>query len=100
QKDYKTAKDELDATLKESPNHGDALLLRAKVAWAQAHDDPAAEAALKDLGALLDGPAKSKISDPVAAEALAQRGSIQLVRGRSAEAREAFDGALKKDARN
>jgi len=70
------------------------------VAWSQGRDDAAAESALKDLGTLLEGPAKSSISTGDQSQAYAWRGVIQFARGRSAEARKAFDDALKVDQRN
>ena len=98
--DTKTAGKELDATIAAAPKHGAALLLRAEVAWSQGRDDAAAESALKDLGTLLEGPAKSSISTGDQSQAYAWRGVIQFARGRSAEARKAFDDALKVDQRN
>ncbi len=98
--DLKTAGKELDATIAASPKHGAALLVRAEMAWSQGRDDTAAEAALKDLATLLEGPAKTSISTSDQSQAFAMRGVIQLARGRSAEARKAFDDALKVDSRN
>jgi len=98
--DMKTAGKELDATIAASPKHGAALLVRAEMAWSLGRDDTAAESALKDLATLLEGPAKTSISTGDQSQAYAMRGVIQLARGRSAEARKAFDDALKVDERN
>jgi predicted Zn finger-like uncharacterized protein len=98
--DMKSAGKELDATIAAAPKHGAALLVRAEMAWSQGRDDSAAEAALKDLATLLEGPAKSSISTGDQSQAYAMRGVIQLARGRSAEARKAFDDALAVDSRN
>jgi tetratricopeptide (TPR) repeat protein len=98
--DAKTAASELDATIAAAPKHGAALLLRAEVAWSQGRDDSAAELALKDLSTLLEGPAKTSISTGDQSQAYAWRGVIQFARGRSAEARKAFDDALKADERD
>ena len=68
--------------------------------WSLGRDDTSAEAALKDIATLLEGPAKESISTTDQAEAYAERGAIQFARGRTVEARAAFADALKVDARN
>jgi tetratricopeptide (TPR) repeat protein len=98
--DLKTAGKELDATILASPKHGAALVVRAQLTWSLGREDSDAEAALKDLATLLEGPAKDSISTSDQAEAYALRGVIQFARGRTVEARKAFDEALKVDSRN
>ena len=98
--DLKLASSELDETISGSPKNGAALVVRAELAWSQGHDDSAAVAALKDLATLLEGPARDSISTEQQAQAYAERGAIQFARGRTAEARTAFEEALKVDSRN
>ncbi|MGO9713108.1 MAG: tetratricopeptide repeat protein [Polyangiaceae bacterium] len=98
--DVATATKELGETITASPKNGAALSLRAELAWGQGHDDAAANAALKDIATLLEGPARDSISTEQQAQTYALRGEIQFARGRSAEARAAYEDALKVDARN
>ena len=98
--DMAAASKELSETIAASPRNGAALILRANLSWSQGHDDAAAIAALKDLTTLLEGPARDSISTEQQAQAYAERGAIQFARGRSAEARAAYEGALKIDSRN
>ncbi len=98
--DLPLATKELSETIAGSPKNGAALAVRAELAWSQGHDDSAAVAALKDLATLLEGPARDSISTEQQAQAYAQRGVIQFSRGRTAEARQAFEDALKLDSRN
>ena len=56
--DVATATKELGETITASPKNGAALILRAELAWSQGHDDAAANAALKDIATLLEGPAR------------------------------------------
>lgn len=95
-RDVDGAKKAIDETLKLSPKHVGARIERATIAW-DAKDE---QAALADITAVLDGDAKSGASDQAKAQASALRGWIHVGRGRAADARSAFDAALKLDARN
>ncbi len=90
------AKKSIEETLKLSPKHADARILRASLAWAQKNEAPA----LADLAAVLEGEAKDAGSPRANASAHALRGWIHVGRGRSAEARASFEAALKLDSRN
>ncbi len=95
-RDVDGAKKALEETLKLSPKHVGARIERATIAW-DAKDE---QGALADITAVLDGDAKAVASDQAKAQAQALRGWIHVGRGRAADARAAFDGALKLDARN
>ena len=69
------------------------------MSWSQGRDDTAAEAALKDLATLLEGPAKTiDLHGRSGAGVRDARSHPARARGRSAEARDAFDAALKVDS--
>jgi tetratricopeptide (TPR) repeat protein len=94
--DLASARKELAATLAASPQHPGALTLRARV-----DTNPGGEAvALKDLAAVLEGPAKAKVSPVELSDAFAARAWLQLARGAASEARSSFAEAVKLNARN
>jgi len=91
------AKKEVDLTIAASPKHAGARYLKAKIAWEIDHD---ATTALDALGSILEGAFKESASPTEQANALSLRGDIQAASGRSADARAAYDAALKLEARN
>jgi predicted Zn finger-like uncharacterized protein len=94
--DAASAKKEISATLDTSPQHPGALTLRARMKSA-----PTDEAqALKDLAAVIDGPARSKASPSELSRAFAARAWVSLERGSASEAREAFAQAVSLDPHN
>jgi cellulose synthase operon protein C len=94
--DLQKAKEAAERALKASPGDAGALTLRAKIAWQIEHDEASAT---KDLGAVIEAPAKTA-SPAELAQAHALRGWIWLSRDRAADARAQFDEALKLDARS
>jgi predicted Zn finger-like uncharacterized protein len=94
--DEEGAKKALKSTLALVPNHVGARIELATLAW-ESKDEAAA---LADLAFVLDGEAKGSASDAAKAQAQALRGWIHVARGRAADARTAFDAALKLDPRN
>jgi tetratricopeptide (TPR) repeat protein len=95
--DLPSAKKAVDAALAASPKDAGARVLHAQLAWDEEKNETVA---LEDLGAVLEGDLKGVASTADQAAAHAQRGWIQAARGRSAEARAAFDAALKLETRN
>lgn len=91
------AKKEIDLTMTASPKHAGARYLKAKIAWEIDHDDTGA---LDGLAAILEGAFKDSASPTEQANALSLRGDIQAARGRSADARAAYDAALKLEPHN
>jgi tetratricopeptide (TPR) repeat protein len=95
--DLPNAKKAVDAVLVASPKDAAARVLHAQLAW---EADKNETTALEDLASVLDGDLKSVASPADRAASQAQRGWIHAARGRSAEARAAFDAALKLESRN
>ncbi len=91
------AKKEVDLTMTASPKHAGARFLKAKIAWEIDHDDTGA---LDGLASILEGAFKDSASPTEQANALSLRGDIQAARGRSADARAAYDSALKLEPHN
>ncbi|MDP9033555.1 MAG: zinc-ribbon domain-containing protein [Myxococcota bacterium] len=92
------ASNEIEATLALSPSHPGALTLRAA---ARMKSSPADDGqALKDLAAVLEGPARAKASPNELSTAYALKARISLDRGSSSEARDAFGEAVKLNPRN
>jgi tetratricopeptide (TPR) repeat protein len=91
------AKKEIDLTLTASPKHAGARYLKAKIAWEIDHDDTSA---LDGLASILEGAFKDSASPTEQANALSLRGDIQAARGRSADARAAYDAALQLEPHN
>jgi tetratricopeptide (TPR) repeat protein len=90
------ARKEISATLDASPQHPGALTLRARMKSA-----PTEEAqALKDLAAVLEGPARAKAAPSELSRAYAARAWLSLERGSASEAREAFAQAVNLDPHN
>ncbi len=96
-KDRAKAQQEVEATLKGSPEHVGALLARARLAWATRRDEAAA---LKDLKEVLEGAAKPNASPGELSLAYSSRGWVHLSQNRATEARAAFEEAGKLDSRN
>jgi cellulose synthase operon protein C len=90
------AQKEIDATLALSPAHPGALILRAHRRSATV---PAADA-LRDLTAVLEGPAKAHASTVELSAAYAAKAWVTLQRGGASEARDTFEQAVKLDPRN
>ncbi|MEO8874723.1 MAG: tetratricopeptide repeat protein, partial [Polyangiaceae bacterium] len=95
--DIDPAKKEADLAIAASPKHVGARFLKARIAWENDHDDTTA---LDALTSILEGAFKDSASPTEQANALSLRGDIQAARGRSADARAAYDAALKLEARN
>ncbi|HEV3192103.1 MAG TPA: tetratricopeptide repeat protein, partial [Polyangiaceae bacterium] len=94
--DAANSKKEIDATLATSPTHAGALTLRA---WrASGVVDPMQ--ALADIALVLDGPARSKASPNELSQAYAAKAWVNLERGRTNDAREAFGQAVKLNPSN
>jgi predicted Zn finger-like uncharacterized protein len=89
------ADNELRATLAASPNHPGALILRARRSRGS---DPAS--ALADIARVLEGDAPQKASPMELSDAYAVRALIDLGRGATADAREAFAQAVKLNPNN
>jgi tetratricopeptide (TPR) repeat protein len=87
---------EVDATLAASPLHPGALTLRARRAGAAAEWAKAQA----DLAQVLDGAARAKASPSELSQAYAARAWIELERGASSAARDAFGQAVKLDPSN
>ena len=96
-KAYPKAREQVDATLAQSPAHAGALTMRAALTWELQRDDTAA---LKDLGGVLDESVRKTQGTSDVSGALATKGWIMLARDRSGDARAAFDEAVKIDPRN
>lgn len=96
-KDRAKAEQEVEATLKGSPEHVGALLARARLGWAARRDEAAA---LKDLKEVIDGAAKPNASPGELSLAYSLRGWVHLSANRATDARAAFDEAGKLDSRN
>ena len=91
------AKEAVDATLKDSPNHAGAHTMRGILVWELQRDDVAA---MKEIEPLLDPKARTTEGPSEVSFALAAKGWIMLARERASEARAAFDEAVKIDPRN
>jgi cellulose synthase operon protein C len=89
------ADNEVRATLAASPNHPGALILRARRSRGS---DPAL--ALTDIARVLEGDARQKASPMELSDAYAVRALIDLGRGATADAREAFAQAVKLNPNN
>jgi tetratricopeptide (TPR) repeat protein len=87
---------EIAATLAASPTHPGALILRARRKTASV----APAAALRDLTAVIEGPAKVHTSPMEASAAYAAKAWVTLERGGASEARDTFEQAIKLDSRN
>ena len=95
--DIAAAKKEIDLVIAASPKHVGARFLKAKLAWDADHDD---KTALDALASILEGAFKDSASPSEQASAFALRGDIQEASGRPAEARAAYDAALKVEPHN
>jgi predicted Zn finger-like uncharacterized protein len=93
--DSTNTKKEIDATLAASPTHAGALTLRARRATAVV--DPVR--ALADIDAILEGPGR-KASPNELSQAYAAKAWVNLERGRTNDAREAFGQAVKLNPSN
>jgi tetratricopeptide (TPR) repeat protein len=94
--DRANTKKEIEATLAVSPAHPGALTLRA---WrATAVVDPMK--ALADITLVLEGPVRSRASPNELSQAYAAKAWVNLERGRTNDAREAFDQAVKLNPSN
>jgi tetratricopeptide (TPR) repeat protein len=87
---------EIQATLAASPAHPGALILRARRRSASI---PPADA-LRDLTAVIEGPAKAHASPSELSAAYAAKAWVTLERGGASEARDTFEQAIKLDPRN
>jgi predicted Zn finger-like uncharacterized protein len=96
-RDVGKARAEIAATLAASPRHAGALALRATLAW---QNDKNEASATSDLHEVLDGRATPAASPRDLSNANALRGWIESSRGKTGEARVAFEAALKLDPRN
>jgi tetratricopeptide (TPR) repeat protein len=94
--DASNARKEIEATLAASPQHPGALTLRAHTKSAVVDE----ALAMRDLAAVLEGPARAKASPTELSNAYTARAWVSLERGAASEAREAFAQAVKLDARN
>lgn len=94
--DAANAKKEIDATLAATPAHPGALILRARRKSAPSE----ATQALADLAVVLDGPARAKASPVELSDAYAARAWVDLERGATGEARDAFAQAVKLNPAN
>ncbi|MEO8801339.1 MAG: tetratricopeptide repeat protein, partial [Polyangiaceae bacterium] len=94
--DVASAAKEIELTIAASPKHAGARLLKARLAWEQ-HDEATA---LEALASILEGDFKDSASPSEQASAFALRGDIQEAKGRSAEARAAYESAIKLEAHN
>jgi tetratricopeptide (TPR) repeat protein len=90
------ARTEIAATLAASPHHAGALVLRAAMAWS----DKSEADATRDLHEVFQGAAKSAASPSDLSKAYALLGWMQSARGKSSEARDSFEAALKLNASN
>ncbi len=90
------ARKEIEATLAASPSHPGALILRARRKSASV--PPAV--AMRDLTAVIEGPAKENASPVELSEAYAAKAWVTLERGGASEARDTFEQAVKLDPRN
>jgi predicted Zn finger-like uncharacterized protein len=95
--DRVNASKEIEATLAASKAHAGARLLRAMIAWEKDKDE---KAALADLASVIEGEFKVNASPREQGAAFAERGWIHASRMRPADARTAFEAALKLDGRN
>jgi predicted Zn finger-like uncharacterized protein len=96
-KQLKKAKEAVDATLAASPTHAGGHTMRALLTWELQHDS---DAALAELGTILDEKARKTEGANEVSTAYATRGWIMLALDRAGEARAAFDEAVKIDPRN
>lgn len=94
--DASDTRTEIEATLAISPVHAGALALRARRQSESV--DPVS--ALADLAKVLDGPGRTVASPAELSEAYADRAWVQLERGKTSEAREAFADAVKLNPSN
>ncbi len=94
--DGPNAKKEIDATLASSPQHPGALTLRARRKSAAVDS----QQALADLGIVLDGPARAKASSSELSDAYAAKAWVDLERGATGDAREAFAQAVRRNPGN
>jgi tetratricopeptide (TPR) repeat protein len=93
--DAANAAKEVAATLASSPDHPGALTLRARLT---ASDDE--ERAVRDLDRVLVGSSRAKASPTELSRAYALRARIDMRRGSTSEAREAYAQALHLDPRD
>ena len=89
--DDTAATKEIDAALVASPLHAGALTLRGSYKYSNGDE----LGALADFNAVCEGPAKAGASPNEIADARAHAAFIHMKRGRAADARAAFDMALK-----
>jgi cellulose synthase operon protein C len=95
--DATKARAEIAATLAASAHHVGARVLRATLTWA---NDKNEAGAMGDLHEVFEGSAKSSASSGDLSRAYALLGWIQSARGKTAEAHNSFDAAIKLDPRN
>ena len=95
--DRAKARSEVAATLSASPHHAGALILRAAMAW---FADKNEADATRDLHEVFQGAAKPAASPADLSRAYALLGWIQSSRGKSSEARDSFESALKLNGSN
>jgi tetratricopeptide (TPR) repeat protein len=93
--DTANATKEVAATLSTSPDHPGALILRARLTAVDAE-----ERAVRDIDRVLVGSSRAKASPTELSRAYALRARIDVRRGSTSEAREAFAQALHLDPRN
>ena len=89
--DEETMKSEVQATLAATPNHPGAIILRAS----QKYTDGDEAGAMVDYVLVADGAAKALSAPNEIADALTQKGFIDMKRGRAGDARVSFESALK-----
>ncbi len=94
--DAANVKKEIEATLAASPNHPGALILRARMRSASTEESQA----IRDLGVVIDGPARAKTAPTELSRAYAARAWVGLERGNTGEARDAFAESVRLDPRN
>jgi tetratricopeptide (TPR) repeat protein len=90
------AKREIEATLAATPTHPGALTLRARRKSAASNPTQA----LADLAVVLDGPARATASPMELSDAYAARAWVDLERGATGDARDAFAQAVKLNPAN
>jgi predicted Zn finger-like uncharacterized protein len=95
--DLAKARTEVAATLSASPNDAGALVLRAAMAWTV---DKNETDATRDLREVFQGAARPAASPSDLSKAYALLGWIQSSRGKSSEARDSFESALKLNSSN
>ncbi len=95
--DKAKAQAEIALTLAATPKHPGAMVLKARLDWADERNDGSV---IAELSPLLDGPAKATASPAELSQAYTAFGLAQAGRGDIGAARTAFDSALKLDSTN